>query len=383
MQSNRYYRLGFSLLILILLTIACNFPREGTPTPSGPDMVRTYAAQTIQAQLTLMAKDLQLTITPGQPTETAIVPAEITPTSPNGGTQTPAPTDAVCDRADFEKDVTVPDNTVMAPDEEFTKTWRLRNTGICTWDSNYAIVFDRGHGMEGSTSAVLTTGSVPPGETVDVSVVLKAPQDPGTYQGYWKLRNPVGQKFGLGEEGDKDFWVKIKVEPPSGIVYDFNINARSAKWVGSGGGSEAEVPFNGAEDDPNGVAKLKDDFLLENGKLSGVALVVGPKKTEDGKITGTFPKYRIEDKDHFKAKLGFVEDCDGGQVIFQFGIDEAGNLEQLGEWKKACDGNLVFTDIDLSQFKGREVQFVLILLADGMLVNDLAVWGSARIEREP
>jgi hypothetical protein len=311
------------------------------------------------------------------------MPLEITPTPPEDSTQPPTATEGVCDQADFEEDITVPDNTVMDPGEEFTKTWRLRNTGTCTWDGNYAIVFDRGHGMEGPTSAALTTGSVPPGEMVDVSVVLKAPQDPGTYQGYWKLRNPAGQKFGLGEEGDKDFWVKIKIEPESGLVYDFNINASSARWVGSGGGSEAEVAFGGADDDPNGVAKLKDDFPLENGKRSGVALVTGPKKTDDGRIIGTFPEYRIEDKDHFKAKLGFMEDCDGGQVVFQFGINENGTFQQLGEWKKVCDGNLVFADIDLSSYHGRAIQFVLTVLADGSPVNDLVVWGSARIDREP
>jgi hypothetical protein len=342
-------------------------------------MLRTYAAQTIQAQLTLVAPGAQTTLTPSEIGASATP----SPTSPNlVATNTTTPTQSVCDQAGFEKDVTIPDNTVLEAGQAFTKTWRLRNDGICSWDSNYVIVFDHGDAMNGPPSGPLTSGPVAPGETVDVSIDLIAPEAPGTYQGYWKLRNTAGKTFGLGESGDKDFWVKIKIGPLSGITYDFNIQAKSANWVGSGGGSSVEVPFNGADDNPDGVAKLMDNFNLEHGKPSGVALVTGPKKTDDGRITGTFPKYTLGEKDHFKAKLGFLEDCGDGQVIFQFGIKEGDTVQKLGEWAKSCDGQLIFSDIDLSGYSGREVQFVLDVFADGSPVNDLVVWGSTRIERE-
>jgi hypothetical protein len=213
-------------------------------------------------------------------------------------------------------------------------------------------------------------------------VVLIAPESPNTYQGYWKLRNPAGQVFGLGEEKDKDFWVKIKVAPEDGLTYDFNIQSKNATWIGSGDGSAIEVTFGGTDDNPDGVAKLKNDFKLENGRTSGWALVTGPKKTNDGKITGTFPAYSIRERDHFIAKLGFEQNCDGGQVVYRFSINEAGSLTKLGEWPKACDGGLIFVDVDLSGYAGREVQFVLEVLANGSPANDLVVWGSARIERE-
>jgi len=143
-----------------------------------------------------------------------------------------------------------------------------------------------------------------------------------------------------------------------------------------------EVPFGGADDNPDGVAKLKNDFLLENGKTSGWAMVTGPKKTDDGKITGAFPVYTVGEKDHFKAKLGFVKNCSGGQVVFRFSIKEGETVTKIDEWSKTCDGGLIFADVVLSGYAGREVQFVLDVLADGSPVNDLVVWGSARIERE-
>jgi hypothetical protein len=381
MHKKRHYRLVFPILVLLFLVLACNFPREGTPTPSGPEMLKTYAAQTIQVQLTLVATGVQPTFTPGPPDST-LPPSGPSPTVPAASTQTPTPTQGICDQAGFEKDVTIPDNTVLEAGQAFTKTWRLRNDGVCTWNPSYAIVFDRGDAMNGPPSVSLTAGTVAPGETVDVSVDLVAPEDPGTYQGYWKLRNQAGQTFGLGNDRDKDFWVKVSVGQQSGITYDFNIQAKSAIWIGSGDGSSAEVPFNGADENPDGVAKLKDKFNLENGKLSGIALVTGPKKTNNGRITGTFPAYTIGDKDHFKAKLGFQENCAEGKVVFQFSIKEGEAVQQLGSWPDSCDGLLVFTDVALSAYEGRNVQFVLEVLADGAPVNDLVVWGSARIERE-
>lgn len=382
MHKNRLQQLGFPIFILLCLTLACNFPRQGSPTPSGPELLKTYAAQTIQVQLTLLATGLQSTSTPSPPGIATATPPGTTSTAPAGNTVTSSPTQGACDQAAFEKDVTYPDNSVLSPGEEFVKTWRLRNSGTCSWNPDYAIVFDRGDSLGGPASAELTSGTVAPGETVDVSVSLKAPDEPDTYQGYWKLRNPAGQVFGLGKDRDKDFWFKIVVESPSGITYDFNVHAKSASWIGSGEGSQAEVSFGGAEDDPNGVAKLKDNFLLENGKRSGVALVVGPKQVDDGEISGTFPSYTIQENDHFKAKLGFTDDCEGGQVVFRLGIKEGENVQQIGEWKKVCDGGLIFPDIDLSAYEGRNVQFILTVLADGPPQNDLVVWGSTRIERE-
>ena len=381
MQINRIFRFAIPILILVSAGIACNFPSGGTPTPSGPELLRTYAAETIQAQLTLIATGIQPTFTPGESSATATPAPSPSPNIPTMAIS-PTATQGECDQAGFEKDVTIPDNTVLSPGEQFTKTWRLRNDGTCTWNSSYALVFDRGDAMGGPASATLTSNPIPPGETVDVSIVLIAPETAGTYQGYWKLRNPAGQVFGLGAERDKDFWVKIKVAPESGLTYDFNVQSQSSSWASSGGGSTVEVQFGGPEDNPDGVAKLKNDFRLENGKTSGWALLTGPRKMDDGKITGTFPAYTIAENDHFRAKLGFVNNCDGGRVVYQFSIQVGDALTKLDEWPKVCNGNLIFVDVDLTAYAGQEVQFVLDVLADGSPVNDLVVWGSARIERE-
>ena len=386
--------LKFAPALFPLILAACNFPTASSGQPPGPELILTYAAQTVEAQLTADASGLQPTFTPG-----GLLP---TP-APSGG-ETPEPTpqpgstdvaveetstpEVPCDRASFEGDVNYPDNTEVDPGEQFTKTWRLKNTGSCTWNTNYSIVFDEGDSMGAPASAPLTDHPVEPGDEVEVSLDLTAPDSPGTYQGFWKLRNSAGEVFGVGSNADKNFWVKIKVkgenQPAEGEVasgsYDFIAQASKAKWVGSGGGSDVDLTFGGADDDPNGVAKLKEDITLENGSEAGKTLITHPKHNDDGKITGTFSEFKVEDGDHFKAKLGFLEDCGNGQVIFQLWYKEGDNTQMLQEWHEACDGHLTFADVDLSDLSGKTVQFVLVVLADGSPEDDLAIWGSARIE---
>ena len=120
---------------------------------------------------------------------------------------------AACDRAEFVSDVTVPDGTTFAPGATFNKTWRLKNVGTCTWSTSYSLVFDTGEKMGGSDSVSLPK-SVAPGQTVDVTVGLKAPTSAGTYRGYWKFANANGVRFGIAADGTKSWWVEIKTSAP-------------------------------------------------------------------------------------------------------------------------------------------------------------------------
>jgi hypothetical protein len=190
--------------MVLIFSAACNFPGLGNSTPVGPDLILTYAAQTVQAQLTLSAL-LQTPIETPAPTD---LPTETTPPPPESSV-----TPEQCDRAAFVADVTFPDNSQLAPGTPFVKIWRLKNTGSCTWDAHYALVFDYGESFGAPPSALLPA-VVAPGDEVDISLNLVTPERPDIYQGYWKLRNSAGQVFGLGPDADKDFWVRIQVGSP-------------------------------------------------------------------------------------------------------------------------------------------------------------------------
>jgi fibronectin type 3 domain-containing protein len=124
-------------------------------------------------------------------------------------TSPPPPPGYGCDRARFVADVTVPDGTIFPPGAGFTKTWRLRNVGTCTWTTSYSLVFESGEQMGGTS--VNMPWNVAPGQTVDVTVNLTAPGSPGIYRGYWRFQNSSGVRFGIGAYGTKSWWVEIRV----------------------------------------------------------------------------------------------------------------------------------------------------------------------------
>ena len=95
-----------------------------------------------------------------------------------------------CDRFDFVSDITIGDYSNFYPGATFTKTWRLRNSGTCTWDSSYRLVYDSGYSMSGPASVALP-GTVVPGQVVDVSVTLQAPYNAGTYRGLLETPDPI------------------------------------------------------------------------------------------------------------------------------------------------------------------------------------------------
>ena len=114
------------------------------------------------------------------------------PTKPGAATQ------VLCDNNVFEGDVTVPDGTVFKPGVDFVKTWAVRNTGTCTWDEGYKLIFYAGDKAIDPYDFEFKKGSdfVSPGEGINFSFKLTAPLAPGDYQGHWKMQNDQGQWFG-------------------------------------------------------------------------------------------------------------------------------------------------------------------------------------------
>jgi hypothetical protein len=176
-----------SLAALILS--ACNAPAT-TPTPTdGVSAIYTAAAQTIEAQAALATATPKPTGTtpPTQtPPATATQPVSTVPTLP---VSQPA-----CDKSVYISDVTIPDNTKVAPGQVFDKTWALMNTGTCAWTSAYSITFVSGEKMGGSST--LLTQAVQAQQQANVTVKLTAPTTAGTYTGYWRLANSQGTVFG-------------------------------------------------------------------------------------------------------------------------------------------------------------------------------------------
>jgi hypothetical protein len=221
---KRSTRLVAASAVLLVLLAGCNFPGF---QESRQDPVATSAAATIEASLELTRTAAIVappTLPPTiviPPTEPAVTPTPVPPTAVPA-TNTPS---TPCNAATFVSDVTYPDDTSVVVNTNFTKTWRLKNVGTCTWTSGYKLVFDSGDRMNAPDSQTLTSGTVAPGATIDVSVDLKAPASSGTYQGNFKLRESGGVLFGIGASASGPFWVRIKAATAESLEPDLVVSS--------------------------------------------------------------------------------------------------------------------------------------------------------------
>lgn len=373
---SKIFRPVSILFIIILILSACNLPTSN-PATEDPNAVFTAAALTVQAMSTFATTQVTPFSTPTLPRPAATNTSVSFPTLALPTATFAAPPTLVCDQAQFVRDVTIPDGTIFAPGATFTKTWRLKNAGTCTW-SGYSLVFDSGDSMGGASPTPI--GTVSPNQEVDLSVNLTAPATAGSYRGYWRIRNASGVLIPvLGGTQGKSFFVDIKVAVTSSGL-DLHTRAPDASWVGTGG----VVTFGGPETDPNGFAMYRNNQRLEDGTSPAKILEIYPQMVNNGQMSGLYPSYTVVSGEHFKAKIGFLAKPDGtcgtGNAVFQLNYKEAGILKSLGQWTETCDGTMKDVDVDLSSIAGKNVQFALAVLANGPADQDSAIWVSPRIE---
>ncbi|HKI55474.1 MAG TPA: NBR1-Ig-like domain-containing protein [Anaerolineales bacterium] len=355
------------ILLFVFILSSCNLPSSAQATEE-PNAVFTQAALTVQAQLSEATPFNTPTLPPPAPTNTAItLPTTVLATLPPAASATP-----VCDQAQFIKDVTIPDGTTFLPNETFVKTWRLRNAGNCTW-SGYTLVFDSGESMNGTSPIAI--GTVSPGQEVDLSVTLTAPATNGSYRSYWRIRNPSGVLLPVlnGNQG-QSFFADIKVGASSS-GYDFYTRAASAVWISSAG----SLTFGGPDSDADGFAMYKDGQKVEGGSTPSKVLETHPQFVDDGVISGRFPAYNVVTGEHFTAQIGFLAKADGtcgaGNAKFQLNYKEGGgSVTPLNSWTETCDGTLKSVDVDLTSLAGKNVEFILAILANGPSTQDWAIW---------
>ena len=142
------------------------------------------------------------------PNQIQTPPALPTPQPPTATPAPPACLDGAAWVADLsydDKNMTAP--PVLQPGQPFTKGWRMKNIGTCPWTTSFKLAFSYGNvpAAQMGGQPIPVTRNVNPGETFDFQVNLVAPVAPGTYQGFWNMRNAQNQKFG------QTVWVGITV----------------------------------------------------------------------------------------------------------------------------------------------------------------------------
>jgi hypothetical protein len=129
-----------TLTVLASLLYACGPTAPVEPTIVS-NAIHTFAAETVIAEFTQTARAVPPTSTATATEAVTLTPDGTTqPTATTAPTNNPfetTPTEVLCDDAVWVADVTVPDGTQMTPGQDFVKTWKIRNTGSCTWGTGY------------------------------------------------------------------------------------------------------------------------------------------------------------------------------------------------------------------------------------------------------
>ncbi len=370
-----HFKKGFLLVVALGTILACGPFSTGSPQPAETlNALYTSAAETLGAMSTQAANTSApgLTVT----TTLSIPTSSVTPFSTF--TNVPPIQVTKCDAAAFVTDVTFPDGAVVGRASNFTKIWRFKNVGTCTWTTSYAIVYVSGEKFGASNSIPLPV-SVGPGQTVDIAINLTAPGSDGRYRGNWKLRNASGILFGVGTNSESNFYVDVNVSGYTLSAYDFVVNYCDATWK-----SETKnLGCPGSEGDDRGFVRKLNSPKMEDGVSRGDALLTYPNKSGSGLITGKFPNFNVKNGDHFQALIGCQRNATDCNVIFrlQYQIGN-GDIKTLAQWQEVYEGLYYPVNVDLSGLRGEKVKFILTVLANGTSHDDFALWVNPRITRQ-
>lgn len=193
-----------TILLTSMLISSCSMPKDIPPTLN-PEQIQTQAVGTFAAGLTQTAASLP-TNTPTQ-TPTLTPTATLTPSTTLSATAIQYLPTSSCYALTFIKDVTIPDNTELKPGEEFTKTWRVKNSGSCSWEEGFSFRYFSGNKMDGTP--YILKKEVKSGVELDISIIMTAPKTEGVYTGNWRMTDDAGVFFG------DNVYVLIEVVTPA------------------------------------------------------------------------------------------------------------------------------------------------------------------------
>lgn len=385
-----FLALGGAILGL-LVCVLCALVVPGVINPSTPTPPAIAQAPTASS-------------TPTTPPTTASI-STVTPAPTNSATALPPPTSTgtivpCVPNSVFVADVTFPSGSTMAPGAPFIKTWRVKNSGNCAWDSSYSIVFVGGIAF-GPGSAPVPFAA--PGAVVDISLQMTAPAAPGSYSGIWRLRGPNGNLFGASlstlitvpnpktatptSTATPTKTPTATATPTPLILLDFVKQAPNADWSNG----SASLVFPGSESDSNGfVLWRQGSYTVEDGTKPPLALESHPQWVTEGSIAGYYSKFptTIQQGDRLHIKVGFLQGAKAGNVTFKVSYDDCGDdcWSDLVTVPHAYSGSLVEQVVDISsivtQMKIPTTTFRLLVSANNRGAGqDWATWVIAQIER--
>jgi hypothetical protein len=245
---------------------------------------------------------------------------------------------------------------------------------------------------------------VTPGETIDISIQLTAPDSPGTYKGIWSFEDLNGKRFGSATASAGEIWVQVQVitaptstptltplptqtstatlQPPylgasEILAYDFIAQSCSAAWTMD----DVTIPCPGSDVQAQTSVTLP---VLEDGTTSLYpALRVEPGKA-NGTIAGVYPDYLVQPGDHFRAIASCGLNVSTCSVLFRLSYQDAsGLIADLWAVGEFYDQKNTAVNVDLSPLAGQTVRLILNVTALNGDTQNNAYWVSPGLYRIP
>ena len=149
---------------------------------------------------------LVATVAPTEPA-TAVPPEPTATQLPTPAAAIATPTAACAVRVRLDA-INIQPDTIVSPGASVVAYITLRNSGTCTWPQAIKMIFAEGDSLEAPGS--FPVAALAPGEKIQFIVPMTAPEELGTYQTVWELRQADGRTLGGGSSGR--FTVDLTVE---------------------------------------------------------------------------------------------------------------------------------------------------------------------------
>ncbi|KAF7337477.1 hypothetical protein MSAN_02220700 [Mycena sanguinolenta] len=188
----------------------------------------------------------------------------------------PVPAPALGLRATFVNDLTLPDGQIFPPGAEFMKCWQMVNSGSVDWPAGTELVYVAGERLarEVGGPASVRIGSVRVGAEVELwTGELKAPETPGRYVSYWRLRDDQGRLFG------ESIWIDINVTESRSS--ESSLSSSSIIVMPRGAQSVPSVPTSSATGTSNVRGEVEEDELSEHGSDASSGSLISVPTSDD------------------------------------------------------------------------------------------------------
>jgi hypothetical protein len=162
-------------------------------------------------------------------------------------------------------------------------------------------------------------------------------------------------------------------------VLDF-ADACKGTWYSNAG----QLSCPGKDADAKGFVLTLSNPKLESGATdSRPGIMTFPQNVQNGYIQGFYPPFKVQNGDRFQAVIG----CEGGatscyvafRLDYQTGTDPIKTF--WGPFLERHEGQNYTVDVPLTSLAGKDVKFILTVLAAGSAAGDRAIWIAPRVHR--